>query len=357
MRYIITIFLILLSVNIFSQNKEIEELQKFLSSYKSGEEHYGVKKDKAYRLLSIDKYNNVAIFYLLCSFQEENQKDSISYLFEKLIENNKNEVEPYLIREQYERYESLSYTERINNLKEAYKINPKQERVNYLLGKLYYELFIKEYNENKKKANLDYYATNSIQYFSVLCEQTESHKETLKFPLLQLASYLGDANKKKLFENYNIQTSYFPVSDFVNLPNDWKTNYSVNVIDFVSGSDFTISGVESAIFSINWYSKHLLALKEPKLSDSLPTKIYRFTYLRTFDNPIVIGLENNNDTITIYWKVSDGVGGYEPGKIVENKTKKLSIEDWKNIENKIDSIKFWSLPTLEKELFGTDGSQ
>ena len=174
--------------------------------------------------------------------------------------------------------------------------------------------------------------------------------------MLQLANYLGDTDKIKLYENYKIQSSYFPISAFVDLPNDWRINYSVNVIDYVSGSDFKYYGVESAIFSINWYSKHLVALEEPVLSDSLPKKIFRFTYLRTFDNPIVIRIENANDTISIYWKVSDGAGGYEPGKLIKNKKKALTVSDWEKIENEISSIKFWSLPTVEKVL-GTDGSQ
>jgi len=50
----------------FSQDKqEVAKLTESLTRYKSGEEHYGVKKDKAYRLLSIDKYNHVAIDYLV----------------------------------------------------------------------------------------------------------------------------------------------------------------------------------------------------------------------------------------------------------------------------------------------------
>lgn len=347
----------LISANLFSQNTEIEELQEALRSYKSGEKHYGVKHDKAYRLLSIDKYNNTAIFYLLSSYREIGQKDSIPVFFNNLIKNNPNDIEPHLIRERYENYENLSRTDRINNLKKALKIDSKNEQVNYLVGKLYYELFIREYGKNRRKENLDHYATNSLKHFTVACEQKEAYKEILKFPLLQIANYLELFIKKKHYENYNTQFLYFPVSAFVNLPNNWETDYSVNVIDFVSGSDFNYSGVKSAVFSINLYSRHLLALDEPVLSDALPTKIYRFTYLRTFDNPIVIGLVNSNDTITIYWKVADGAGGYEPGNISESRTKQLTINDWNNFENKINAMKFWSLPSVEKGLLGTDGSQ
>lgn len=355
MRIFLTAILLLIINISFSQT--VEELEYELSYYKSGES-WGNKKEQAFKLLELDGLNNKAINYLVEVYGRNNQKDSIRLLFDRIIKNNPNSPEPYLIRvrDQNPHFEGLTYNQQINCLKEAKKLDSTNIEAIYMLGNLYYELFIQEYDKNKKKVNLDYYATNSIRYFSDLCEQKESFKETSKFPLLQLANFLGDTEKKILYENYNVQTSYFPVSAFMDLPDDWQSNYSVNVIDFVSGSDFNFSGVESAIFSINWYSKHLLALEEPILSDSLPTKIFRFTYLRTFDNPIVIGLENNNDTITIYWKVSDGAGGYEPGKIIENKSKELTVGDWERIEFKINSIKYWSLPTVEKGLLGTDGS-
>ncbi len=345
-------------MNVFAQNNEIEELEASLRSYKSGEEHYGVKHDKAYRLLSIDKYNNVAIFYLLSSFREMRQKDSIPAFFNWLIENNPDEVEPYLIREKYENYEGPTYTQRLNNLKEALKVDSLGKRVNYQSGKLYYHLFVREHNKNGSKANKDSYAANAARYFETVYRHgDDAWKEVLKFPLLQLANYSGDAGKKKLYGNYMIQTSYFPLSAFMKVPDGWETDYYINVIDHVSGDKQEFRGVESAIFHLNWYGRHLNALDEPALTDSMPERIYRFTYLRTFHNPVVIGLENNGGEVRVYWKVSDGAGGYEPGEIIEDKEKKLTIDDWDDFEGKINRIKFWQLAALDEGLSGFDGSQ
>ena len=358
MRVLITVVLTFLTINAFSQtSEEIEKLHETLRSYKPGEQHWGVKHDKAYQLLSVDKYNNTAISYLMWSFQELKQKDSITYFFDNLIEKNKNEVEPYLIREQWNSYDNSNYTFRINNLKKALEIDSLEPSVNYLVGKLYYELFTKEYKKSSKNANTDRYAKNSYQYFTLLYNLNEGYEETLKYPLIQLSNYLGKINDRRIFENYTIQSSYFPVSAFLHLPSDWKTNYEVDVIAYVSGTDFNFEGIESAISRMDWYSRHLSALEEPVLSDSLPTKIFRFTYLRTFHNPIVIGLVNENDTITIYWKVSDGAGGYEPGNLVEDKSKELTLKEWEDFTEKINSIIFWSLPSIKTGLIGTDGSQ
>ena len=357
MKYYLTLAFLFFSF-LALNGQSIEELEYELSYYKSGEK-WGEKKGIAYKLLEIDSLNNRAIDYLIEVFGRNNQKDSINLLFNRLINTNPTSPEPYLliVRNRNSHFAGLTHTQQINYLKEAYKIDSENVEAIYSLGKLYYELFIREFSGNQKKANLDYYSNNACHYFSLLHQQEERYIETLKFPLLQLSNYLKKADKIKLYENYKTQFSYFPIKVFLNLPQDWKTNYSVNVVNFVSGSDFSYSGVESAIFTINWYSKHLLALEEPVLSDSLPTEIYRFTYLRTFDNPIVVGLEKSNDTISIYWKISDGAGGYEPGKIIENRNKKLTMAEWEEFENKIKSINFWSLPTIEKGLLGTDGSQ
>ena len=108
-----------------------------------------------------------------------------------------------------------------------------------------------------------------------------------------------------------------------------------------------------------WYGRYFKGLEETELSDSLPTTIYRFTWLRTFHNPIVIRLEKSDDSVKLYWKVSDGQGGYSPGKIVVNKSKVLTIKEWQDVETGIQSIDFWKLPTDESEsgYVGLDGAQ
>lgn len=329
-----------------------------LSYYKS-DETWGHKKDIAYKLLKLDRLNTEAINYLVEVYANNKQKDSISSLFEKLIKDNPKSPKPYLIRarEPNAKYAGLTYTQRINFLKEAYKIDSTNAEAIYMLGKLYYKLFIREYHKNRKKVNLDYYSNKTIHYFSILCNQNKRFKETLKYPLLQLANYLGDKNKIRLYENYKVQYSYFPVSAFVNLPKGWQTNYSVNVIDFFSRSDNSVGGIESAIFTINWYAEQLKALGEPALRDSLPTKVFRFTWLRTFNHPIVIGLENSNDSITLYWKMCNGEGGYKPGKLIINKKKQLSLSEWTRFQKKIDSLNFWNLKTTKNEITGTDGAE
>ena len=99
------------------------------------------------------------------------------------------------------------------------------------------------------------------------------------------------------------------------------------------------------------YSKHLFALHEPILfSGQFADKsIYRMTVLRTFANPYAIRIENNIDTITLYWKECDGSGGYEPGNLIKDKKIRLTINDWKTIEKCIAKIDLGDLPKLDNE--------
>jgi len=342
----------------FSQDKqEVAKLTESLTRYKSGEKHFGVKKDKAYRLLSIDKYNHVAIDYLITSFYEVNRRDSINRFFNYLINKHPKEVEPYLIREQYYYQANLSYTARLANLKKALSINTTDERVNYKLGKLYYNRFISAYKGGSGMLKFDDLARNVIFHFGILCNMKESNKETLKYPLIQMASYLHDNAKKKLYESYRVQSSYFAVSDFVGLPNDWRSNYSINVLNYSSSFRSSFTGVELALSSVNGYSKYMEALNEPKLRVSESIQVFRFICLRSFDEPFIVRLENKNSIITIYWKMLDGKGGYELGKIIIDKSKQLTINDWKNFIDKIDPKHFWNIPTVSNALIGTDGSE
>jgi len=119
---------------------------------------------------------------------------------------------------------------------------------------------------------------------------------------------------------------------------------------------FSSSNIDS--FRDTWYSKHLFALREPIiLNDKSNREIYRFTWLRTFHNPVAIRVEKHDSIYSLTWKLSSGAGGYGPGKIVINKHKTIDKQTWETFINKLNEINFWSLPTNEKDIIGLDGSQ
>jgi len=341
------ILILLFSFGIFNgYSQTVASLEENLRYYKS-EDGWGTKKDKAIKLLSLDKLNQVAIQYIIQIYDKANQKDSIKIFYENLIKENKESVIPYLLRVELSQYESLNNLEKIKYLTKAYAIDSSNVQVTYLLAKQYYELFNKEIIRNKNKKNLDIYARQATVYLNHLCNINTRYEEPSKFPLIQLSNYLGDKKGVSKYKKYNVQSLYFPIIAFANLSKNWETDYSFNVIDCT----------ESASLDINWFSIKLNSLDEPILSDSLPNNIFRFFYLRSFIHPLVIRLENIKDSTILYWKECDGNGSYSPCNLITSKKKVLSLKEWSAINTKINSIKFWDLPTKKENLFGSDGAQ
>lgn len=111
-------------------------------------------------------------------------------------------------------------------------------------------------------------------------------------------------------------------------------------------------------FTNEWYSRHLRAMNESVLFEGKINKeIFRFTWLRTFHNPVVIRIEKENDSVNLFYKMTDGAGGYEPGEIVIDSRKKLALNDWQKFIQLVDSCHFWSTMPCEKLMKGLDGSQ
>lgn len=106
-----------------------------------------------------------------------------------------------------------------------------------------------------------------------------------------------------------------------------------------------------------WYSQHLFAMREPILyADKSQNEYYRFTWLRTFHNPVAIRIEKKSDTYTLHWKLSNGAGGYQPGQVIINKQKVIDKSTWDEFQKRLNQIDFWKMNTSERT-FGNDGSQ
>ena len=153
-------------------------------------------------------------------------------------------------------------------------------------------------------------------------------------------------------QNFDLDSNvlYFPVSFFPVF--DWTTQYedsaTIFVYEYISGKDttFNYSKKVKNIFDtaqIKRYSKYLFAMNEPiiKKEDSIIQEIYRFLWLRTFNNPILIKLENNNNQYKLYWKKTNGYGGYYPGKITTSKEKIISRRKWNRFKELLNSSNFW----------------
>lgn len=114
--------------------------------------------------------------------------------------------------------------------------------------------------------------------------------------------------------------------------------------------------------TVDWYTKHLIALDEPSLFEASTDKklhCYRFLWLRTFDHPISLRLiVDPEGTGLIYVKTADGAGGYEPGKLITNETVPVTKQNVDKFLRMLNKLQFWNLPTRAKtDEMGLDGAQ
>lgn len=108
-----------------------------------------------------------------------------------------------------------------------------------------------------------------------------------------------------------------------------------------------------------WYGKHLRAAGEGGLCRRAGVaEVYRFTWLRTSHAPVVVRVEKRADRFTLTAKQLDGAGGYEPGRLVVNRTVQLGSTEWAHLRMLLDSAAFWSPATRANDpRIGLDGAQ
>ena len=94
-------------------------------------------------------------------------------------------------------------------------------------------------------------------------------------------------------------------------------------------------------FYADWFRTHLQALNEQRLH-SLTGDIvaYRFLWLRTFDEPIAVRAQRENDRPVLHVKRTSGEGGFDPGVIALNVTRQLAETEWVRIEKEPDDLAY-----------------
>jgi len=99
-------------------------------------------------------------------------------------------------------------------------------------------------------------------------------------------------------------------------------------------------------------SQHLQSMDEPVLAHLQDEfkEVYRFLWLRSFFQPIVIRVEKNQSDFSIITKETEGAGGYYPKKLSRKTDNKLNHEHWKQIGLLIEKSNFWQMPQHRKNL-------
>lgn len=298
----------------------------------------GIHISKAYELLKIDKYNKHAIDYIVYSYARTEKEDLISVFFDDLINENKKDLTPYLSRINYHFLENSTDNKKINYLEEALSFHPKNEILKFNLAICYYNLALKENLKNKTQKSHDH-AKKAMLFLEQV--SSENFSNIVHLIYIHLKTFLNSNTDFK----YKSSTP-IPIEKLIELPKNWKKNFTINVYEKFQKNEMILK----------WFYEQFNALEENALSTT--GEIYRFTWLRTNHNPISIRIENKNGKEGIvYWKVCDGLGGYEPGSLKINSSKKISIQNWETLKQKINTINFWKLKTQNNKEYGYDGSE
>lgn len=112
-------------------------------------------------------------------------------------------------------------------------------------------------------------------------------------------------------------------------------------------------------FEQTWYAKHLSAMKEPVLvsrGDDKSQFAFRVLYLPTWGRPVAVRIEKTGETIVRRSVMLSGDGGYDPGKVKEEKRNAVTATDFAALLGEIRKSGFWDLSPKD-EVMGFDGSQ
>lgn len=148
---------------------------------------------------------------------------------------------------------------------------------------------------------------------------------------------IGDRNSEFLNDSTTRANFYFPLYKKMQ---DSITNF--NALD---------------TFTNLWYSNTLSEFKEPNVYRySGKDDIYRFCWLRSFNNPVVIKLQKHEDEYILTTKEMINNGGYIPNEFVVNSNRSLSVLTWNDWEIKLGRIGFWNRPAFDPASRPMDGA-
>ncbi len=104
------------------------------------------------------------------------------------------------------------------------------------------------------------------------------------------------------------------------------------------------------------FSRTLRNMKEPILfKDPSTIETYRFTWLRSFQNPITIRMEFDHGNVVLVKKETNDPKLGDTLKFVINKKNKLSFSDWKTFDDEQQKNPFWKLLPVYDEGVTRDG--
>jgi len=254
-----------------------------------------------------------------------------------------------------ERYKSTSWDKNGNKRGEIEKTNNGDKaRSWYENGVLAYEYELKE---GKEILEINYYESAQKKSEKYLIEGSDRIRE-IKYYTNGQIKFLGERNSNT-DEREGLWVRW-EESGKVQSIEMWKDGRKIGWDNMPTGAPAVyfpkemFYDSERKIFdmiAMKWYSRQLDALNEPVLYNSKTiNEAYRFTYLRSYDEPVAVRIENENGQVYLYTKMTDGKGGEDPGGLIIHTKKMLSMEQWDHFCSLIEKINYWKMEAKEKDV-------
>ncbi|MBK5722812.1 hypothetical protein JGH11_18225 [Dysgonomonas sp. Marseille-P4677] len=351
MKRVLFICFCLLSTVMYAQT--IDSLKYELSYYKSGEKDGG-KIALARELHIKAPFDSQGVSYI-CQYYYDRNIDSVNIFLNKLIKNFPDSTKAYI-----RKAENITFIRGVNHEKEkvkclerGYLADSLDLEINYMLAELYYNDFLRPYFKPSWGIGIKEDRNNNLSslrparkrvfikaedkalfYLNNLKRINSQLEKIVFFPIQQIEKY-----KNRQWVVKSPQTidndCYFPIWYFINLEEGWESDLSRDYL-----FDLEMSPSKGLSYFLQNIDEPCL-YNNKNISNS---EVFRFTWLRTFHNPICLRLERINESYTLHWKLLDGAGGYDYGKLKISKSKKISKSEWDRFKNLFNAIKLSELP-------------
>jgi hypothetical protein len=112
-----------------------------------------------------------------------------------------------------------------------------------------------------------------------------------------------------------------------------------------------------------YYSGVLYTMKEPVIyTDTSHNEIYRFSWLRSHDHPVIIRIEKQDCKYMLYWKYYswkyyEDVWSNPEKCLMIVKQKEVDENTWNEFKHLLTQVDFWNLATTKNDGLNLHGAQ
>ena len=307
----------------------------------------------AKEIFEIDPFNESVCYSLCLSYDRNKQGERKNKFFEELKEKYPRRPEPWILSAEFNCWALRTEdTTCFPELDMALQIDSTNVKGYFLYARTLY----RHSQLNFKKDSIKYsrsLARRARENMKQAIKYDSSLYNTLRLAIYQISNLIGDTIDYQQYLRSNSHNwcskddyPYFlPLEEFRSHPDDWKSNFSFNLIRSALATE---SKVER-------YTKALAALDEKKLCAGNSNIVYRFLWLRSFHRPLTITIRKINSEYELMWTFpKDGEQNSLNPRLNYNK-KSITEAEWKEFIQHVEYANFWNLETRSKR-FGFDGA-